>query len=65
MHSSGNSPDSNNPVTTGLDPLRREINMNTAAEKTRKHHQAERIMDEAIERSLFLAQVARVAQAAK
>ncbi len=38
--------------------------MNTATE-TRKHHQAERIMDEAIERSLFLAQVARVAQAAK
>ena len=39
--------------------------MNTAAEKTHKRHQAERIMEEAIERSLFLAQVARVAQAAK
>ena len=37
--------------------------MNTA-EKTRTH-QAERIMDEAIERSLFLAQVARGAQASK
>ena len=37
--------------------------MNTA--ETRRNHKAERIMDEAIERSLFLAQVARVAQAAK
>ena len=65
MRSSGNSPDSNNPVTTGLDPLRREINMNTAAE-TRRNHKAERIIEEAaIERSLFLAQVARVVQAAK
>lgn len=39
--------------------------MNNTVEKTRKQHQAERIMEEAIERSLFLAQVARVAQAAK
>ena len=39
--------------------------MNTAAE-TRRNNQAERIMDEAIEHSLFLAQVARrTAQAAK
>ena len=38
--------------------------MNTA--ETRRNHKAERIIEEvAIERSLFLAQVARVAQAAK
>ncbi len=36
---------------------------NTAANA--RNNQAERIMEEAIERSLFLAQVARVAQAAK
>ena len=36
---------------------------NTAANA--RNNQAERIMDEAIERSLFLAQVARVAQATK
>ncbi len=36
---------------------------NTAANA--RNNQAERIIEEAIERSLFLAQVARVAQAAK
>lgn len=39
--------------------------MNTPTDIARNNHQAERIMDEAIERSLFLAQVARCAQAAK
>lgn len=40
--------------------------MNTSAAATaRNNRQAERIIDEAIEHSLFLAQVARVAQAAK
>ena len=39
--------------------------MNNTAANARNNHQAERIMDEAIERSLFLAQVARGAQAAK
>ena len=40
--------------------------MNNTAAETRRNNQAERIMEEAIERSLFLAQVARrTAQAAK
>lgn len=39
--------------------------MNTPTATARNNHQAERIMDEAIERSLFLAQVARGAKEAK
>ena len=39
--------------------------MNTPTATARNNHQAERIMDEAIERSLFLAQVAHGAQSAK
>jgi hypothetical protein len=39
--------------------------MNKPTATARNNRQAERIMDEAIERSLFLAQVARGAQSAK
>lgn len=39
--------------------------MNKPTATARNNRQAERIMDEAIERSLFLAQVARGAQASK